>query len=274
MDDVPALKERITEFSNSFQQWFKKSTGMTIRAQNQYISDTVDDLKEKAPNLVGQTFVSITGIITYVVLLPVYTFLVLYYRSTIKTFLVNVFTNGSPKKVTDVLVEATTITQKYLTGLLIETSIVFVLNMIGFLILGIKYAVFLALFAALLNLIPYVGIVVANVICMLVTLVSSGEVTSMLWVGGILAVVQIFDNNFGMPLIVGNNVRINALVTIMGVLLGGALCGIAGMFLAIPTLAVLKVIFDKVPGLQPWGNLLGDDQSIKKGTKTVERKSQ
>lgn len=247
---------------------------MTIRAQNQYISDTVDDLKEKAPNLVGQTFVSITGIITYVVLLPVYTFLVLYYRSTIKTFLVNVFTNGSPKKVTDVLVEATTITQKYLTGLLIETSIVFVLNMIGFLILGIKYAVFLALFAALLNLIPYVGIVVANVICMLVTLVSSGEVTSMLWVGGILAVVQIFDNNFGMPLIVGNNVRINALVTIMGVLLGGALCGIAGMFLAIPTLAVLKVIFDKVPGLQPWGNLLGDDQSIKKGTKTVERKSQ
>jgi predicted PurR-regulated permease PerM len=61
-----------------------------------------------------------------------------------------------------------------------------------------------------------------------------------------------------MPLIVGNKVRINALVTIVGVLIGGLLCGIPGMFLAIPTLAVLKVIFDKVPELNPWGVLLGD----------------
>jgi predicted PurR-regulated permease PerM len=78
-------------------------------------------------------------------------------------------------------------------------------------------------------------------------------------VGVILAVVQFLDNNFGMPLIVGNKVRINALVTIVGVLVGGALCGIPGMFLAIPGLAVLKVIFDKVPELQSWGTLLGDN---------------
>jgi predicted PurR-regulated permease PerM len=162
---------------------------------------------------------------------------------------------------------ATTITQKYLTGLLIETAIVFVLNMTGFLILGIKYAVFLALLAAFLNLIPYIGMIVANVICMLITLVSSDDIGTMLWVGGILGIVQVFDNNFGMPFIVGNNVRINALVTIVGVLIGGALCGISGMFLAIPGLAVLKVIFDKVPPLQPWGILLGDINHASKAPK-------
>jgi predicted PurR-regulated permease PerM len=188
----------------------------------------------------------------------------LYYRSTIRTFLVSIFKNGSSEKVNDVLVGATAITQKYLTGLLIETTIVFTLDMIGILILGIKYAVFLALFAALLNLIPYVGIIVANIICMLLTLITSGDISTMLWVGGILAVVQIFDNNFGMPLIVGNNVRINALVTILGVIIGGALCGISGMFLAIPVLAVIKVICDKVPTLNPWGNLLGDNSNDKK----------
>jgi len=80
--------------------------------------------------------------------------------------------------------------------------------------------------------------------------------------------VRLLDNNVGMPLIVGNKVRINALVTLIGVLVGGALCGIPGMFLAIPGLAVMKVIFDKVPELQPWGTLLGDGSLDAKQTKT------
>lgn len=264
MDDVPALKERVTEVSNSFQQWFKESTNMPIRKQNQYFQDTVKDLKEKAPELVGQTFVSLTGILVYAVLLPLYTFLILYYRSNIKLFLVSQFKNGSEVRVQEVLSESTSISQQYLTGLLIETTLVFTLNTIGFLILGIKYAVFLALLAALLNLIPYVGIIVANVICMLITLVSSENMSDALWVGAILAVVQFLDNNFGMPMIVGTKVRINALVTILGVFIGGALCGVPGMFLAIPALAFLKVVFDKVPELNPWGMILGDNNEENK----------
>ena len=258
MDDLPSLKQRVDEVSDSFQQWFKQHTNITIRKQNQYISDTVKDFKEKAPGLVGYTFISLTGALAYVVLMPLYTFLILYYRTHIKMFLINLCKNGSEERVTEVLTESTTIAQKFITGLLIETTLVFTLNTTGFLILGIKYAVFLALLAALLNLIPYVGMLFANVLCMLITLVSSNEISNVLWVGVILAIVQLLDNNFGMPLIVGNKVRINALVTIIGVLVGGALCGIPGMFLAIPGLAVLKVIFDKVPELEPWGMLLGD----------------
>ena len=271
VDDVPALKERVNEVSHSFQLWFKENTSMKIWKQNQYINDTVADLKENAPGIVGLTFVSLTGILTYIVLLPLYTFLILFYRTNIKTFLITVFKNGSEKRVTDVLTESTSVAQQYMTGLLIETTLVFTLNTIGFLILGIKYAVFLALFAALLNLIPYVGILVANILCMLITLISSTEMSNVLWVGVILAVVQFLDNNFGMPLIVGNKVRINALVTIIGVLVGGALCGIPGMFLAIPGLAVLKVIFDKVPELQPWGILLGDNSSQSGQNKSTKK---
>jgi predicted PurR-regulated permease PerM len=200
--------------------------------------------------------------------MPLYTFLILYYKSNIKTFLISVFKNGSEQKVREVLTESTTVAQQYMTGLMIETTLVFTLNTIGFLILGIKYAVFLALFASLLNLIPYVGILIANIICMIITLITSDQISHVVWVGVILAIVQLWDNNFGMPLIVGNKVRINALVTIIGVLVGGTLCGIPGMFLAIPGLAVLKVIFDKVPDLQPWGTLLGDNQITDTALKT------
>jgi predicted PurR-regulated permease PerM len=271
VEDVPALEKRVDEVSHSFQVWIRESTTITIRKQNQYIQDTVSDLKDKAPGLMGATFVSITGILAYVVLMPLYTFLILYYRSTIKLFLISVFKNGSEKRVGEVLTESTTIAQQYLIGLCLETALVFTLNTIGFLVIGVKYAVFLALLAALLNLIPYVGMLAANILCMLITLVSSNDVTNVLWVGLILAVVQFLDNNFGMPLIVGNKVRINALVTIIGVLVGGSLCGIPGMFLAIPTLAVLKVIFDKVPDLQPWGMLLGDNHVKQSITKTKTR---
>jgi len=267
MDDVPALKERVSDVSDSLQRWIKESTNIPVRRQNQYVSETVDDLKERAPQLVGKTFVSVTAVLIYVVLLPLYTFLILYYRTTIRAFLIGVFKNGSAKKVNEVLTESTTIAQQYIAGLLIETTLVFILNTIGFLILGIQYAVFLALLAALLNLIPYVGMLTANVVCILITFISADSPGDAIWVGVILAGVQFFDNNFGMPIIVGNKVRINALVTIVGVLLGGTLCGIPGMFLAIPALAFLKVVFDNVPELNAWGILLSDHGAQRKKPK-------
>jgi predicted PurR-regulated permease PerM len=259
VEDIPTLSEKGAELVNNFQSWIDKNAHVAVQKQNQYFRQGVDNLKEQAPKLVGATFVSIAGLVTYIVLIPIFTFLTLYYRKTIKDFLVGVFRNGTPKKVNEVLEESTDVAQQYITGLLIETVIVFTLNTIGFLILGIKYAIFLALLAAILNLIPYVGILVANVICMAVTLLTSDNLGDVVWVGVILGLVQIFDNNFGMPVIVGNKVKINALVTIIGVLIGGALCGIPGMFLAIPTIAVLKIVFDKVPGMKPWGIILGDD---------------
>ncbi len=260
LDDTPELKERISEVSTSFQKWIRENTHITVRKQNEYIKETVNDFKDNnSQKIIGFTFGSLTGILTYAVLLPIYTFLMLYSRKTIKHFLIAVFKNGSETEVREVLTESSSIAQQYVTGLLIETTIVFTLNTIGFLVLGIKYPIFLALLAAILNLIPYVGIFVANIFCMFVTLVSSDNLSHVLWVGIILGVVQFIDNNFGMPLIVGNKVRINALVTIIGVLVGGALCGIQGMFLAIPALAVIKVICDKVPELNPWGVLLGDE---------------
>jgi len=259
LDDAPALRERVTEVVASFQKWLTSSLNISVPKQNQYFKDTVENIKGEAPKIVGVTFVSITEMISYLVLLPIYTFLILYYRSTIKVFFIRVFKNGDEDQVHEILSKSGTIAQQYITGLLIETTIVFTLNTIGFLILGIKYAIFLALLAALLNIIPYVGMLVANLMCMGVTLITSENIRDVLWVGIILAAVQFIDNNFGMPMIVGNKVRINALVTIVGVLVGGALCGIPGMFLAIPGLAVLKVIFDNVSGLQPWGLLLGDE---------------
>lgn len=263
-DDIPKIKGRVNELIDSLQGWIEDNFNITSRKQVQYINETAEKVKTEGPKIVGKTVISVTESLSYIILLPIYTFLILYYKDLIKSFFLNLFKNGRKEKVLGILKESRRVSQQYIGGLLIETVIVFGLNTLGFVILGIQYAIFLALLTALLNIIPYIGIIIANIICILITLVSSENASDALWVGIILAIVQIYDNNIGMPMVVGNNVRINALVTIVGVLIGGALCGIPGMFLAIPGLAVMKVVCDEVPELHAWGILLGDDTSKSK----------
>jgi len=256
-EDIDVIKERLREVFTSVQHWIGDHFNIAIREQQAMIEDTKE--KVEAGKIVGQTFVSLTSFLSYIVLLPVYTFLLLYYKDLIKQFFIHIFRNDNEDSIREVLHESRLVSQSFITGLLIDVVIVFSLNSAGFLILGIKYALFLALISALLNLIPYIGMIAANIFCMLITLVSSENITDVLWVGVVLALVQLIDNNFLMPFIVGSKVRINALATLLGVLVGGALCGVPGMFLAIPGVAVLKVIFDRVDGLKPYGILVGDN---------------
>ncbi|NOT76032.1 MAG: AI-2E family transporter [Cyclobacteriaceae bacterium] len=261
-EDLPTINDRLSELSTITQKWIRETFNVTIRKQNQYVSDTLAKMRASGTGILGATVVTLTQALSYLILLPIYTFLILFYRGMIRRFLVAVFSDSRESQVKDILQESQAVSQSYILGLMIELAIVFGLNSAGFLILGIKYAVFLGLVAALLNLIPYIGMLIANLFCMTITLISCEVISGsdVLWVGIILAAVQFVDNNFLMPMIVGSKVRINALATIVGVLVGGALCGVPGMFLSIPGLAVLKVIFDRVEGLKPYGMLMGDER--------------
>ncbi len=273
-DDLPTIQARLDNLSWIIHKWIRTTFHITIRTQNAYIDDSFAKMKASGRGMFG-AFDTITQVLSYVILLPLYTFLLLYYHDMIKKFLVACFNTSRESEVREILHESQAVSQSYIAGLMIEMAIVFALNALGFVIIGIKYALFLALVAALLNLVPYIGMLIANLFCMLITLIS-GEVmvlTDVLWVGIILAAVQFVDNNFLMPLIVGSKVRINSLVTIVGVLVGGALCGVPGMFLSIPGLAVLKVIFDRVDGLKPFGMLFGDDRPAKKSKVPLPEKS-
>lgn len=257
--DIPGLEKRFHDLLWSAQNWVHDNMNIGMQAQKEYIEETTEKMKTQSPQILSKTFLSLTGFISYIVFLPIYTFLILYHKDLIKRFLLELCTNGEEDKMRAVLQESQIISQQYLTGLLIELCIVFVMNTAGFLILGIKYPVFLGLLAALLNIVPYIGMLIANIICVVITLMSAPQPADALWVAVVLIVVQFVDNNILMPWIVGNKVKLNALAIIIGVLIAGSLTGIAGMFLAIPALAVLKLIFERVDNLKPWAILLGDE---------------
>lgn len=132
LDDLPTLEVRFNGVIHSFQLWFKENTSMTIWKQDQYINDTMNDFKSNAPGYMGSTLASITEMFTYATLLPIYTFLILYYRGNIKVFLVAIFQTDSNTNVIEILKKSNIVSQQYLLGLLIETVIIFPLIPLGF----------------------------------------------------------------------------------------------------------------------------------------------
>ena len=267
LDDIPIIKEKINELIYTVQRWLHQRFGLSMREQSDYINTA----KNSGSGMLGDTVLSLTDILLGIVLLPIYTFLILYYRDMLKRFMIAIFKDGNRETVEEVLKESRGVVQNYMVGLLIEMGIVAVINFIGFAIIGIDYAIFLAVFAAILNLIPYIGMLIASIFCCVVTLTTSDNNVDAVWTLVVLWVVQFFDNNIIMPKVVGSKVKINAMITILGVLIGGALCGIPGMFLSIPAIAILKVIFERVDDLKPWGMLLSDDITSNKPGKIYSR---
>ena len=158
----------------------------------------------------------------------------------------------------EVLFSTKNIIQRYLIALLFEAAIIAILNSAGLLILGIDYAIVLGIIGALLNVIPYIGGIIAVALPMMVAFVTKSSPTYAFLVLAFYIIIQFIDNHYIIPKIVASKVRINALISIIVVLAGGALWGIPGMFLSIPLTAILKVIFDHIDELKPWGFLLGD----------------
>ena len=273
MDDLPKIKRQLNTHLRSLQRFIYQQFNLTRTEQTKALNDATQQIQGDNGSIIGQTFITITESLVILILLPIYTFLVLFYRDMIRNFIVNVFHTDHKEKVLDALKESRLIVQSYMVGLIIEMGIVAAINVSGFLIFGIKYAFFLGILAAILNLIPYIGMLIASVFCMLVTVTTSPDLSQVIYVLLVLVVVQFFDNNIIMPKIVGAKVKINALATILGVLVGGAIAGISGMFLSIPVIAIMKVIFDRVDGLRPWGEILGDDLAAARKEKRLKRLS-
>ncbi|MFA5046866.1 MAG: AI-2E family transporter [Paludibacter sp.] len=223
-----------------------------------WITKTQHELLTIDGTLIGETIMSVGSSLAALFLIPVYVFVILYYQPLLIEFIHRLFAETHQTQVTEIVSQTKSVVQHYLVGLLIEAVIVGVLNTIGLMILGIQYAILLGVIGALLNVIPYIGGIIAVALFMMVALVTKESAWFAVYVFGVHIFIQIVDNNYIVPKIVASKVKINALFSIIVVLIGNALWGISGMFLSLPLLAIFKVIFDHIESTKPWGYLLGD----------------
>jgi len=141
----------------------------------------------------------------------------------------------------------------------LEALIVATINSAALLLLGVDYAILLGILGALLNVIPFIGGILAVALPLAVATITKDGFSTQLWIIVAYLVIQFIDNHFLVPYIVSSKVKINALISIIVVLLGAAVWGFGGMFLSIPFVGILKIIFDRIPELKPWGKLLGTE---------------
>jgi predicted PurR-regulated permease PerM len=198
------------------------------------------------------------GMLAFLFLIPVYVFMILFYQPLLIEFFHKLFGKNNRDKVSEIIYQIKTLIQSYLIGLLIEVGIIAFLYTVGLLFLGIEYALILGILGALLNLIPYLGSIIAASIPMIIAIVTKPSPWFALLVLALYVFIQFIDNNFIVPKIVASKVKINALASIIAVITFGSLWGISGMLVAIPLIAIVKLIFDHIESLKPWGFLLGD----------------
>ncbi len=261
----PALVERFTVVLNQITNWVSSYFNINQQHINDWIIKTKSELINLGTSAIGQTIVIVGNWIVLVLLIPFYVFIILYYQPLLIEFIHKLFIKSNQSQVSEIIVQIKTVTQLYLKGLVLEAVIIAILEIITLFALGIDYAILLGVIGALLNMIPYIGGVVAVALPMIVALATKSSAWYAVYIMIIYYLIQLIDNNYIVPIIVSSKVKINGLFAVIVVIAGNALWGISGMFLAIPLLAIIKIIFDHIESLKPWGFVMG--YTVKSGVK-------
>jgi predicted PurR-regulated permease PerM len=266
--DMPRLQARFGELLNDIQEWFSRKYHIDDAHQRAYINQSANGMISGLVNNIGTTFVGILEFVILTIFFFIFTFFILVYRKLLVKFVRAFFPPEQCEQVNEVIFKTRTVTNSYLVGLLTEMLIMAVLNVSVMLILGIKYAFLLGILAAVLNIIPYLGIYTAMAIGMLITL-ANGTGTQALQFGVALIIVHFLDANIILPRIVGGRVKMNPLITIVAVLIGRLVWGIPGMFLFIPLTAIIRIISARIDDMKPWAILIGEEKKPKGIAKAV-----
>lgn len=259
VSDFPQIKRNINIHLDSLSKWISGLTNYSTKQQIQIVNEQSDKLLNSTGAILGSVVNSLSGALIFFGLLPIYIYLMLAYKNLLLKFCIMWFSTEDLPKVKESIKQTESIIQSYLMGLLIQVAYITVLLGGILWIIGIKHALLIGVLFAVLNLIPYIGALFGNILGVMLTISSSQELWPIFTVLAVIAAVQFLDNNILMPRIVGSKVQINSLVAIGGIVIAGSLAGISGMFLALPIIAVLKIVFDRTEAFKKWGVLIGTD---------------
>lgn len=259
-DDWPMFQEQIIASVQSLQDWIVDTFHVDKTRQTNYLTDAAKSLLSSSTIVIGTTIRSITSLLFFLIFTIIFIFFILFYRRLIVRFLIMAFPDEHSRVVDVVLRRILYIIRKYVLGIIFQIVFISIVTSITFWILGIKYAMLLGILTGIINVIPYVGIFLSGFITSLVVFATTGAFIKIIAVIIALTLIHLVDANVFLPLVVGSQVQVNAFITVLAIFSGEMIWGIPGMFLGIPVAAVLKVVFDHVPNLHPWGYLMGDDK--------------
>ncbi|MBD1426303.1 AI-2E family transporter [Sphingobacterium arenae] len=258
--DASSITAKVVSVLERAQAWVEESFGIERSEIMNQLRDQGNKMASNAGSVVTATFGSIGNMVAGVVLVPLFSFFLLYYRDFFREFFFRAFKSVPHTKVDKTLNKIYDVVQSYLLGLITVMGIVAVLNTVGLMALGIDYAWFFGTLASLLMLLPYIGIAIGSILPALFALAVKDSAWYAIGVIAWFQVVQFMEGNIITPNIVGSKVSINPLMAIIAILLGGMLFGLSGLILALPLTATIKVLFDAIPSMEAFGFLIGEPE--------------
>lgn len=255
--DFPAIKHQTVENLKQWQIFVENKFHITIEAQERWLQQKLTQLLDQSGKILSKVAKSSFGTIETIIFIPIFAFFMLLYRDRGREFVLKLAKERNSKLTNKLLDEIGKVTIKYLAGVATVVSILAVSHSIALLSIGLKYAIPIALITALFSFIPYFGTLISGVIPFTLSLLISDNPYQPLLIAVYFLVITFIDHNILTPTITGGNVSLNPLATIIGLLIAGYVWGITGMIIIVPLLATFKTICDRVPGLEPYGYILG-----------------
>lgn len=261
--ELDAISKNIDVLVERVQQFLFDQFGIQPSERGDLMRNAIGNLRELATSFVGSTISMTTGALTVLTIVPIFVFCFLYYRDHLQQFMFKFVAKDRRSGMIQTITNIQVVVQSYISGLMIVIVIVSLLNSAGLLLLGVEYAIFFGVFASILTVIPYIGILIGAMLPALFTLAATGNLFDALLVVMVFSFVQFLEGNFITPFVVGSKVSINPFAAILALLIGGEIWGAAGMIISIPAIATIKILFDAYPPLEPFGFLLADLQNVK-----------
>tara|TARA_R110002096_G_scaffold183757_11_gene361917 strand:- start:15346 stop:16464 length:1119 start_codon:yes stop_codon:yes gene_type:complete len=258
-DRIPEVTDRLKTVTTQGIVYLEGTLGLTEEQRSDYFEKGVTNLIDQSGEYLKSIVSATTSAFTLLSLVPIFVFFMLYYKKMYRVFIQKLFERkGDNEQIDEVLGNVQVVTQNYLVGMLTVMGILAILNTLGLLIIGLEHAIFFGVFASLLAVIPYIGIIIGAIPPLLFAFLLGDSLLTPLLVIAVFSVVQFLEGNFITPRIVGSKVSINPFMALLALIIGGEIWGIAGMILFVPLIGILRVLFEEIESLKPYGYLLGN----------------
>ncbi len=258
--DFENVSGRVQQVTQQIDAWTLQNFGIDENLEEKATSGYLKNYLNENSKGISGFVLNIVGSLTGVVLIPLFMFFFLLYRNHLTNVIVSIYRDKNSSLVRMRITNLRKVILNYTVGVGKVMVILAILNISAYTALGIKHAIFFGVIGAILNIIPYVGPFFGVLLPIIYSFLTKDSLFYPIAILVIYQVIQLIEGNFLTPKIVGGNVNLNAFVTLLGLLVGGTIWGVAGMILAIPVMAIIREIFDLSESTKPFAYLLCEEK--------------
>ena len=254
-DIISGLIETKDELVYHFAEFF----GLQGREAASLVDESVINAVSEPFGIITTGLSTTSILMANVAIVLIYAFLFLLYRTAFRNFVLSQLSESTQAEGVELLEEVQKVAVDYLGGMGVVMLILGVMNSLGLYFIGVDYPLVWGFLAAMLAVIPYVGTVIGGLLPFLYAVATLDTLWQPVAVVVLYGLVQFLEGNLITPRVVGRSVQINALAAILGIILGGMLWGLAGIVIAIPLLAIVRIILKHIEYTKPIALLLSDE---------------